>query len=129
MKRWHVLVADAAATKAVYDDLLAAGFEATNVHVFAKDKAALRAAGVPPASLMEEAMVGGRGMGSLISGIYGTVPPDPFVRDAERDIEAGQVLLVIGFPEEKMDALRTIVRSHPSARSPEVTQEGKATST
>ena len=120
MKRWHVQVPDATTAKTVYDDLLAKGFDKSHIHVFAKDKAALYQAGIPPASDMEEAMISGRGLGSLISGIMGTTPPDPVLRDAERDIEAGGVFLVIGLPDEKMDTLRDIVRSHPGARSPEV---------
>jgi hypothetical protein len=120
MKRWHILVPDAVAAKEVYDDLVAKGFEATNIHVFAKDKKELQHAGVPPASEMEEAMVGGRSIGTLISGIFGAPPPDRFVREAERDIEAGQILFVIGFPDDKMDTLREIITAHPAARSPEV---------
>ena len=120
MKRWHVLVPDATAAKAVYDDLAAQGFSMSHVHVFGRDKAELKKAKVPPATEMEEAMIGGLGIGRLIAGVYGTTPPDPFIQKAESDIQAGQVLLVVGLPDADTEKLRGIIRAHPGARSPEV---------
>ncbi len=123
MKRWHVFAPSVGVAKEIYVDMTARGFDPAHIHVFARDKDALAAAGIPPTTEMEEAMVGGRGIGPLLAGLMGTTPPDPVVQEAEKELEAGQVVFVVGFPDDDADRLRAIIKSHGQARSPEVGPE------
>lgn len=90
MKRWHVVTPNPQSAKPVYDDLVAAGVPQSQIHVFAKDRGALAAAGLPEPTDMEETMVTGEGLGSLFSGLMGSAPADEKASDFRPDLEAGR---------------------------------------
>jgi len=123
MKRWHVLAPDAESAKNLYDDLVNAGIETTQIHVFAKDHAALKAAGLPEPTEMEEKMVTGQGVGRLISGLMGAAPSDPKIKEFESDIDAGRVLMVVIFPKERVDEIGKLIGKHEDAWSPEASKK------
>lgn len=128
MKRWHVVTPDAQSAKAVYDDLVAAGVPKSQIHVFAKDRAALVAAGLPEPTDMEQSMVTGEGLGSLFSGLMGNAPADAKAADFGPDLEAGRTLIVFAFAKNKADQMADLIRKHPDARSPEADARGSTTS-
>ena len=123
MKRWHVLAPDAETAKTLYDDLVNAGIKATHIHVFAKDHAVLKAAGLPEPTEMEEKMVAGEGVGRLVSGLMGNAPSDPKIKEFGNDIAAGRVLMVVIFPKDRVDEIRELIKGHKDARSPELSEK------
>lgn len=120
MKRWHVVAPDAKTAKSLYNELIAAGVETTNIHLFAKDHAILTAVGLPEPTEVEEKMVAGEGVGRLMSGIMGNAPSDPKVVEFKADIEAGRILMVVIFPKDRIDDIGELIRKHEGVRSPEV---------
>jgi hypothetical protein len=120
MKRWHVLVPAPEGAKAVYDALIDAGFEASQIHAFAKNNADLTRVGVPAPTPMEADAVAGAGVGGMVTRMLGTAPADPKIVTFENELDAGGVLLVVVFPADRADRLRAIVERHPSARCPEM---------
>lgn len=119
MKRWHVVTPNAQSAKPVYDDLVAAGVPQSQIHVFAKDRAALVAAGLPEPTDMEQTMVTGEGLGSLFSGLMGNAPADAKAANFRPDLDAGRVLIVFAFAKSKADQIADLIRRHPDAHSPE----------
>lgn len=119
MKRWHVVTPDAQAARRVYDDLVAAGVPQSQIHVFAKDRAALVAAGLPEPTDMEQSMVTGEGIGSLFAGLMGNAPADAKAADFGPDLEAGRALIVFAFAKSEANQMADLIRRHPDARSPE----------
>lgn len=120
MKRWHVLCPDAAHAKALYDDLILADIDCGQIHIFAQDHAALKAAKLPEPTEMEEMMVAGRGIGPFVSAMMGTAPPDPKIKDFIDELEQGRVLLVVILPEGRINQFNALVRKHTDSWSPEV---------
>jgi len=120
MKRWHVLCPDAAHAKALYDDLIRADIDRGQIHIFARDHAALKAATLPEPTEMEEMMVAGRGIGPFVAAMMGTAPPDPKIKDFTDELEQGRVLLVVILPEARINHFNALVRKHSDSWSPEV---------
>lgn len=113
MKRMHVLISDAAHAKGLHDDLIAAGIDKTHMHVLSGDHAALRAAGLPEPTPMEEAMIAGTPDTALISSIYATNPPSPKVRAHLDDLNKGKVMLVFAVDNDRVDEIIRLVHRHP----------------
>ena len=112
MKRLHVLTPDAQHAKAIYEDLMAAGIDRSHLHVLAGDHAALRVAGLPEPSPMEEAMIAGAPDATLLTNIYGSTPPSPKVQEHKRDLEQGKVMLVFAVDTERVGEISGLVESH-----------------
>ena len=114
MKRLHVLTPDAQHAKAIYDDLVAAGIDRSHLHVLTGDHAALRAAGLPEPSPMEEAMIAGAPDATLLTHIYGSTPPSPKVQEHKRDLEQGKVMLVFAVDTDRVGEITRLVEKHPA---------------
>ena len=114
MKRLHVLTPDVSHAKGLYNDLVTAGLDQTHMHVFANDHAALRAAGLPSPSPMEEAMIAGSPDATLITNIYGATPPSPKVQDHRRDLDQGKVMLVFAVDSDRVEEITRLVARHPA---------------
>lgn len=114
MKRMHVLTADAAHAKGLYDELTAAGVDSTHLHVLSGDHAALRAAGLPEPTPMEEAMIAGAPDTALMSSIYATNPPSPKVKAHMDDLNKGKVMLVFAVENDRVDEITRLVHKHPA---------------
>ena len=112
MKRLHVLTPDAQHAKAIYDDLVAAGIDRSHLHVLTGDHAALRVAGLPEPSPMEEAMIAGAPDATLLTHIYGSTPPSPKVQEHKHDLEQGQVMLVFAVDNDRVDEMTRLVEKH-----------------
>jgi hypothetical protein len=113
MKRMHVLTPDAEHAKGLYDDLMAAGIDKSHTHVLSDNHAALRAAGLPEPSPMEEAMIAGSPDATLITNIYGATPPSPKVQEHKRDLAQGKVMLMFAVDNDRVDEVTRIVEKHP----------------
>lgn len=116
MKRLHVLAPDARHAKGLYDDLIAAGIDPTHMHVLSGDHAALRAAGLPEPSAMEEAMIAGSGDATLLTNIYGATPPSPKVKEHKSDLDKGKVMLVFAVENDRVDEIGRLIEKHPAER-------------
>lgn len=114
MKRMHVLTPDVEHAKGLYDDLVAAGIDKSHMHVLTGNHAALRAAGLPEPSPMEEAMIGGSADATLITNIYGATPPSPKVQEHKADLEKGKVMLVFAVENDRVDETIRLVERHPA---------------
>lgn len=115
MKRLHVLASDMEHAKSLYEALIAAGVEKRHFHVLAKDHAAIKAAGLPEPSPMEEAMISGEGDAVLISNLMGTTPASPKVHEHKQDIEAGKIMFIFAVAKERVDEIVALVRKHQAA--------------
>lgn len=113
MKRLHVLAPDAEHAKGLYDDLVAAGIDRSHTHVLSGDHAALRAAGLPEPTPMEEAMIAGAPDATLLTNIYGSTPPSPKVQEHKGDLEQGKVMLVFAVDNDRVDEITRLVEKHP----------------
>ena len=114
MKRMHALAPDAEHAKGLYDDLIAAGIDKSHTHVLSGDHAALRAAGLPEPSPMEEAMIAGSPDAALITHIYGSTPPSPKVQEHKGDLESGKVMLVFAVENDRVNEITRLVEKHPA---------------
>ncbi len=114
MKRMHVLVSDAVHAKGLYHDLIAAGVDKSHLHVLSGDHAALRAAGLPEPTPMEEALIAGAPDTALMSSIYATNPPSPKVKAHLDDLSAGKVMLVFAVDNDRLDEMTRLVHRHPA---------------
>ncbi len=112
MKRLHVLTRDATHAKALHDDLIGAGVDKSHMHVLSGDHAALRAAGLPEPTPMEEALIGGAPDTALMSSIYATNPPSPKVQAHKDDLERGKVMLVFAVENDHVDSITRLVQKH-----------------
>jgi hypothetical protein len=112
MKRLHVLTPDAQHAKAIYDDLTAAGIDRSHLHVLTDDHAALRVAGLPEPTPMEEAMTAGAPDATLLTSIYGSTPPSPKVQEHKRDLEQGKVMLVFAVDADRVGEITRLVEKH-----------------
>ncbi len=116
MNRWHILASDARSGRAVYDDLIGHGFTRIKVH---SNQQTAEGAGQGGLSTGDTPVLSSASVGRMASAVSGATDPDPAMTGFESEIEAGQVLLIVDFPEERIAEMRSLVQQHPSARSPE----------
>ena len=112
MKRFHVLASDAQHAKGIHDALIAAGIDRSHLHVLSGDHAALRVAGLPEPTPMEEAMIAGAPDATLLTDIYGSTPPSPKVQEHKRDLEQGKVMLVFAVDTDRVGEITRLVEKH-----------------
>ena len=116
MTRWHIVLPDAASGKALYDDLVEKGF--TRIKVHTRDQTDLDSD--PPRSSSKDApILASSSIGRMMSAVQGATDPDDTLRRYDQDLEAGKMLLVVDFEDERLQDLRSLLQHHPDARSPE----------
>lgn len=116
MRRLHAVAPDAEHAKVLFDNLVSAGIYRPHIHVLARDHGPLKAAGLPEPTEMEEKILAGEGVGLLIANLMGTGPPDPRIKEFERDLAEGRVLLVIVVPKGRADEIAELVKGHGGIR-------------
>ena len=116
MRRLHAVAADEEQAKVLFDDLTSAGIDRPSIHVFARDHARLKAAGLPEPTEMEEKILAGEGVGLLIANLMGTGPPDPRIKEFEIDLSEGRVLMVIVVPKNRAGEIAELIKRHDQIR-------------
>jgi hypothetical protein len=116
MRRLHAVAADAEQAKVLFDDLKSAGIDRSSIHLFAKDHACLKAAGLPEPTEMEEKILTGEGVGLLIDNLMGIGPPDPRIKEFDNDISEGRVLMVIVVPKKRAGEIGELISRHEQIR-------------
>ena len=121
MSRRHILVSDGKSGKEVHDDLKRNGFDRVEVH----SREELHERADPHPGTTADAPLGARsGPGGATTGLAGASASTPEVIQSEADaVAAGQMLLVVDYPDDRRDDLDRLLQKHPAALGRDVGSE------